>query len=616
MPESAPHVGSGVLVVGMHRSGTSAVTEMLHRAGLVVPGGGGAVDAHVTNPRGHWESRRLATVNDDLLAALGGTWSEPPTLEQEWESGGAATALVDRARTTFRQEHPRAPWVWKDPRNSVTLSFWRRALGDRPVLLIHRDPRAVAASLRLRNGFSIAHGVALWAVCLRETLRSAAGLPVLVVDWNELRTDPGAHAASIASWVGNVLPGHACEVQGMDAAIDREIGDHQDQVDATLPPDILNLHHTLRELDGAHDAFPAVPIPDLDPWVTAVVEERRRGELEKRAVERTLDDRIRALEAASQTLWSPGRVARVTLGRGRELGRRMLARRTTAPAPKSADAVPGDGPWLGEDLVFLVGQPRSGTTFVARTLGAHPAVAYWEEPELLQLARVLRAEIAERSGRVTESAIDPVTAPTTPLRDQGAKPAADPLPIVEARRVVGRLCAAFMAGTGATRVIDKTPGAIGQLAELNTLLPKAKAIVLVRDPRDVAASSVEWLDKNGAPEWLTSAADPVEEVARLWHLRMQIAIDASRTLPPDRLMTIRYEDFVAQPTVVGAQLLAFIELEWHPRCDAFLSRPDDGGLDRSRVGRWRSVLTPTQESTVVELNSRLMAKFGYEREPR
>src|SRR5688500_829655 len=122
MPESAPRVGSGVLVVGMHRSGTSAVTEMLHRAGLDVPRAA-RLDAHVTNPHGHWESWRLVAVNDDLLAAHGGTWSEPPVLEPGWESGPAATALLDRARGTFQREHPNAPWVWKDPRNSVTLPF-------------------------------------------------------------------------------------------------------------------------------------------------------------------------------------------------------------------------------------------------------------------------------------------------------------------------------------------------------------------------------------------------------------------------------------------------------------------------------------------------------------
>src|ERR1700722_14478144 len=83
MPDdAAPVMGlrrPGVLVVGMHRSGTSAVAGVRHRLGLDTGDPADALPGDWSNPDGHWESRRLLAFNERLLSAMGAKWDGVPT---------------------------------------------------------------------------------------------------------------------------------------------------------------------------------------------------------------------------------------------------------------------------------------------------------------------------------------------------------------------------------------------------------------------------------------------------------------------------------------------------------------------------------------------------------
>ncbi len=69
--------GPGVLVLGMHRSGTSALTRALGLLGLETGRRSDLMDAAPSNRSGHWEINALTECNDDLLRAAGGRWSGP-----------------------------------------------------------------------------------------------------------------------------------------------------------------------------------------------------------------------------------------------------------------------------------------------------------------------------------------------------------------------------------------------------------------------------------------------------------------------------------------------------------------------------------------------------------
>jgi len=194
----------GVVVLGMHRSGTSAVTRILNLLGAHV-GEAGDLLTDYDNPAGHWESRALVAANDRILAAYGRSWDFPPRLAPGWERTGRAEALLPELRATFAAVHPAEPWVWKDPRTCLTLPLWRRALEDRMVaVLVLRDPGAVVASVKRRDGIPALYTVGLWHRYLRSAVAGAAGLPVVCLRFEDLVAEPAAAAAALAQDLGTL----------------------------------------------------------------------------------------------------------------------------------------------------------------------------------------------------------------------------------------------------------------------------------------------------------------------------------------------------------------------------------------------------------------------------
>ena len=123
----------------MPRSGTSLVTQLLHRCGLDLGPPDQLMPASINNPDGYWENLQFVRFNERLLAANGGTWFAPPAaLTSTPELAAEARSIVAQ----FQE-----PWGWKDPRNAVTLSFWRSILPSMKVLVCIRHPAQTASSL-------------------------------------------------------------------------------------------------------------------------------------------------------------------------------------------------------------------------------------------------------------------------------------------------------------------------------------------------------------------------------------------------------------------------------------------------------------------------------------
>ena len=112
-----------VCIVGMHRSGTSLVAQLLHALGLNL-----GPEEHLMRPRptptGHWENEPITELNDDILTRLGGTWSRPPELAAGWERTPELDDLRHQARELIRSRVRWAPsrWGFKDPRTSLTAA--------------------------------------------------------------------------------------------------------------------------------------------------------------------------------------------------------------------------------------------------------------------------------------------------------------------------------------------------------------------------------------------------------------------------------------------------------------------------------------------------------------
>lgn len=130
-----------ICVAGMPRSGTSLVTQLLHRCGLSLGPPEQLMPASINNSDGFWENLRFVRLNERLLAASGGTWFAPPATLRP------TPKITAEAKSIVAQFEGEEPWLWKDPRNALTLSFWKTLLPSMKVLVCVRHPAETAASL-------------------------------------------------------------------------------------------------------------------------------------------------------------------------------------------------------------------------------------------------------------------------------------------------------------------------------------------------------------------------------------------------------------------------------------------------------------------------------------
>ena len=161
-----------MLVVGMHRSGTSALALALQRMGWS-PGRDVLPRQAAINPQGFGENRALVEFNDSLLAQFGQRWYHLAQMPAGWLDSAAGAEAVAGARRLLAEQYADQPRILlKDPRLCLLLPLWRRALEEsgiaaRTVLMV-RQVAAVAASLQRRDSLPPAVGVALWWHYLRQ----------------------------------------------------------------------------------------------------------------------------------------------------------------------------------------------------------------------------------------------------------------------------------------------------------------------------------------------------------------------------------------------------------------------------------------------------------------
>lgn len=291
----------GVLVLGMHRSGTSALTRVLNLLGLDA-GREVLMGASESNPTGHWEVERLTSFNDRLLDQLGGRWDAPPPTAPEVLALLADGDVGDEAAALHAEVFADGHWVWKDPRVCLLLPFWRAVLrrggGDLPHEVVAlRDPREVAASLAARDGMTFRYGAALWERYTRTLLRDLSGQRVCFVPYERLLAEPEAVARELVTFcAGEPLsdePDRLAAVAGhLDAGHRHQQADGGEELEESQ----LQLDEDVLALSGVDDEFEPPNLPLETPNLQLAFDEVKRL---SHFVEETdrLNEKVAALEA-------------------------------------------------------------------------------------------------------------------------------------------------------------------------------------------------------------------------------------------------------------------------------------------------------------------------------
>jgi hypothetical protein len=169
-----------LIILGMHRSGTSCLTGSLQAGGL-------SLGEHSTwnphNRKGNRENDRIVMLHESILASNNCSWHQP-SKNMQWNQQqlqNATRILQDNANCEI--------WGFKDPRTLFTINGWL-SLGIKPAYIgIFRSPRLVAKSLLKRGGEidSYRQGLDVWYAYNRQLLRQykKQPFPLLCFDWDE-----------------------------------------------------------------------------------------------------------------------------------------------------------------------------------------------------------------------------------------------------------------------------------------------------------------------------------------------------------------------------------------------------------------------------------------------
>lgn len=194
-----------IVVVGMHRSGTSAIARGLQA--LSVDLGDDFLDAQPENPTGYWEDRGIVELDERVLKALHMQWDGTAPIEASRFGGWRMWRLRREAMRYLRSHFTmKALWGFKDPRTIRLLPFWLRVLRECAVddsyLLVIRNPSSVAASLFARQQMDLETAQRLWLVHVVPFLAGLRTKPLAVVDYDRFMLDPRFQLERIARRLG------------------------------------------------------------------------------------------------------------------------------------------------------------------------------------------------------------------------------------------------------------------------------------------------------------------------------------------------------------------------------------------------------------------------------
>jgi hypothetical protein len=163
-----------LLVLGMHRSGTSALAGLLAQLGARAPKALMPGDAN--NPQGYWESQAFHDFHERLLRSAGSQWDAWTQVSPEWLHRASAERYGDECRDLLQREFGDAPlFVLKDPRMCRLMPFWLPVLASAGIaataILVVRNPHEVARSLLRRNALASTSSMLIW---LRHMLEAEA----------------------------------------------------------------------------------------------------------------------------------------------------------------------------------------------------------------------------------------------------------------------------------------------------------------------------------------------------------------------------------------------------------------------------------------------------------
>ena len=210
---SAAPVGAakpqGVLVLGMHRSGTSACTRVLNLLGCALSDN--LLGAAEGNESGHWEPLEVVVLNDKILESAGSSHDDWGPLNADWRQSAIRAQMVSRASQIITDHTKIGPlFAIKDPRICRLADVWLEAATDAGVdplvLLMLRNPVEVASSLEARDLMADGYGELLWLRHVLDAEFYSRGQKRIVCRYDELMSNWQVLVGKVTRGLGVSFP--------------------------------------------------------------------------------------------------------------------------------------------------------------------------------------------------------------------------------------------------------------------------------------------------------------------------------------------------------------------------------------------------------------------------
>ena len=226
-PESHP-----IIVLGVERSGTSVVAEMVHRWGAYAGPSEKLHKADAHAPRGYWEFLPLW----DLLAELGNfdagaTWWDRD-FQQRIEKKAADPVYRKKATELMAEMYKGSPWFWKDPALSHFLPFWKQIWGNAIYIITVRNPLDAAVSwqkfimpsnVEVRISF-VAMNLLRWQHIMMLILQHTEDAQHrLFLGYEDIVRQPRVQAEKLACFLNSKFGKQVSPIQAMVEAVEPQL---------------------------------------------------------------------------------------------------------------------------------------------------------------------------------------------------------------------------------------------------------------------------------------------------------------------------------------------------------------------------------------------------------
>ncbi len=194
-----------IIVLGMHRAGTSLSTRIINMMGAYCGPESMLLETSKDNPKGFWERKDVLHINRTLLQQNSCSWYRV----DRWDDSNITTPppIKRDISKTLSEMNAHRPWVMKDPRMCITLPCWLSELTAPVAVIASRHPLEIARSLELRNAMPLEYGLALWEYHAAATIRHAHALPKVFTTYESMLENPAQATRELCDALGDHVQG-------------------------------------------------------------------------------------------------------------------------------------------------------------------------------------------------------------------------------------------------------------------------------------------------------------------------------------------------------------------------------------------------------------------------